>query len=148
MPLARVENVVFEVMLVTENRRSIRLWLPILMGAIAVSLAVMSALHFAGVFVGSEPFKPERAGTSEAVICVALVVGCAILLMRWPRRRLVAIIAVLVAIAGFILGLTFTTRGGGAVDIAYHATVLPLLLVMLVVLLIRRGPARSTQTSA
>jgi hypothetical protein len=135
-------------MLGMEKRHNNRPWLAIVMGVIAVSLAVMSALHFAGVLVGSEPFKPERAGTSEAVICVALAVGCAFLLMRWPRRRLVAIIAVLVAIAGFILGLTFTTRGGGAVDIAYHATVLPLLLVMLVVLLIRRRPARSTQTSA
>jgi peptidoglycan/LPS O-acetylase OafA/YrhL len=110
------------------------------MCTIALSLAVMSALQFAGVLVGSEPFKPERAGTSEAVICVALVIGSASLLTRRPQRRLLATIAVLIAIVGFALGLTFTTRGGGAVDIAYHATVLPLLLVMLGALVIRRSP--------
>lgn len=136
-------------MLVAErNRFSSRLWLATLMGIIALSLAVMSALHFADVLVGSEPFKPERAGTSEAVICVALAVGSAVLLRRAPHRRAVAIVAVLIAVAGFILGLTFTTRGGGTVDITYHATVLPLLLVMLAVLVRLRSPARPAQTSA
>lgn len=135
-------------MLAAEHRRSIGVWLPGLMGVISVSLAIMSALHFADVLVGAEPFEPERAGTSEAVICVALAVGCVALLKRWPSERVVAIVAVLIAIAGFILGLTFTTRGGGAVDITYHAVVLPLLLLMLAALVIPRASVRSARTSA
>jgi hypothetical protein len=39
------------------------------------------------------------------------------------------------AIGGFVVGLNFTVRGGGAVDIAYHAVVPPLLLVSLLALL-------------
>ena len=31
------------------------------------------------------------------------------------------------AIFGFIVGLTFTIRGGDAIDLAYHATMLPVL---------------------
>ena len=44
------------------------------------------------------------------------------------------------ASVGFIVGLSFTTRGGDAIDIAYHVTVLPLLVVALVALLIERRP--------
>jgi hypothetical protein len=126
-----------------DDNRSVPRWIAVLMGVIALSLAVMSALHFADVLVGEKPFRPERAGTSEAVICVALAVGCAVLVRRLPRRGLVAIIAVLIAVAGFILGLTFTTRGGGTVDIAYHATVLPLLLLTLAFLIRPGALARS-----
>jgi dihydrofolate reductase len=42
------------------------------------------------------------------------------------------------AVVGFIVGLTRTSHGGGAVDIAYHVTVLPLLLLTVVILLRRR----------
>jgi hypothetical protein len=110
------------------------------MGIIAASVAVMSALHFAGSLTGSQPFKRERAGTSEAVICVALAVGCSVLLTKARGSRIVAVVAVTIAIAGFALGLTFTTRGGGTVDIAYHASVLPLLLVVLGALLTTLRP--------
>lgn len=44
------------------------------------------------------------------------------------------------AIAGFVYGLTITTRGGDLPDITYHATVLPLLIVTFVLILrTRRG---------
>lgn len=39
--------------------------------------------------------------------------------------------------------VTRTTQGGGAVDIGYHSTVLPLLLLTFVVLLRRRDQATS-----
>jgi hypothetical protein len=42
------------------------------------------------------------------------------------------------AIVGFVVGLDFTVRGGAAIDIAYHATVLPLLLCTLAALLAPR----------
>ena len=41
------------------------------------------------------------------------------------------------AILGVIAGLNFTIQGGGAIDVAYHATLLPLLPVTLAAL--RRG---------
>jgi hypothetical protein len=34
-----------------------------------------------------------------------------------------------------MIGLNFTVRGGDAIDIAYHAAVLPLLLITLAILL-------------
>jgi hypothetical protein len=47
------------------------------------------------------------------------------------------------AIVGFAVGLSFTLRGGGTVDVVYHALMLPLLLLTLVVLLrddLRQSP--------
>jgi hypothetical protein len=107
----------------------------------AASLAVMSSLHFAGALEGSDPFDPTRAGGAEAIIGVVLLVGALALLRRWPHAWGAALAANLFAVAGFVLGLTRTTQGGGAVDIGYHLTVLPLLLLTLVVLIRGRpGP--------
>jgi hypothetical protein len=110
----------------------------------AATLAVMSVLHLSGALDrGSKPFDPSDAGIAEAVICLVLSYG-ALALLRRPRKGIGAAIASTVfAIAGFIVGLTFTIRGGSAVDIAYHATVLPLLLLTLVALARIRGAASS-----
>ena len=56
---------------------------------------------------------------------------------RWVAAdAAVAVLAALpFAIVGFLIGLSFTIRGGDAIDIAYHATVLPLLPLTLAVLL-------------
>jgi len=102
-------------------------------------VAIMSALHFAGVLGGSEPFQPRPAGIAEATIGIALAYGAAMLLRRSPNRRPVALAANGFAIVGFIVGLSFTARGGGAIDLAYHATVLPLLLLTFG-LLLRQTP--------
>jgi len=100
-----------------------------LMGFVAATLAVMSALHLAGVLDdGSPPFDPDRAGIAEAVIALVLA-GGAVALARGARR--VAFLAVVFAIAGFGVGLSMTIRGHAGWDIAYHATVLPLLLLAL-----------------
>jgi hypothetical protein len=91
----------------------------------AATLAVVASLHLGGVLDGgSEPFDPTAAGIAEAIIGVALAVG--------------AVATTLLAIAGFVLGLTFTVRGGGAIDVAYHMAMLPLLLLTLIVLWRRR----------
>jgi hypothetical protein len=71
------------------------------------------------------------------VIGAVLVAG-ALALVRGSRRA--ALAAVAFAIAGFGVGLSMTVRGGAAGDIAYHATMLPLLLFTLV--LLGRGSAR------
>jgi hypothetical protein len=113
-------------------------WTAGLMGLVAASLAVMSGLHLGGVIEGGDkPYQASSAGIAEAVICVVLVAG-AFGLWR-SRSRAYAIAATVFAIIGFLVGLTFTLQGGKAVDIAYHTTVLPVLVVILALLLRLRG---------
>jgi hypothetical protein len=107
-------------------------WIAALIGFEALTLAVISPLHLSGVLAGgAKPFNPTAAGTAEALIGVVLLLG-ALGLLR--NRRNTAIAAVAFAIVGFLVGLSFTLRGGDATDIAYHATLLPLLLFTLVAL--------------
>lgn len=105
------------------SRRRIVLWL---MGIEAASLAVMSAHHLTGGDSG--------AGIPEAIICVVLAAGGLTLATRPERGRGIAHAALVFAIAGFLVGLTFTVSGGSAIDLAYHVIVLPLLVVTLILL--------------
>jgi peptidoglycan/LPS O-acetylase OafA/YrhL len=114
-----------------------------LMTFVAATLAAMSSLHLSGILTGTaDPFDPTHAGTAEAVICVALAVAAAALVRRWPHARAIAIAAVGFAVVGFVVGLNFTIRGGGTLEIAYHVTVLPLLLLTATALLLDRRPDR------
>src|SRR5205085_1990884 len=79
--------------------------------------------------------RPDRAGIAEAVIAVVLAAGAAAL-VRGARG--VALGAVAFAIAAFGVGLSMTVRGGAAGDIAYHATMMPLLVFTLMLLARRR----------
>jgi hypothetical protein len=100
-----------------------------LMGFVAATLLVMSALHLAGALAdGRPPSDPDRAGIAEAVIAVVLIAG-AVALARGVRWA--ALAAVVFAIAGFGVGLSMTIRGHATWDIAYHAAMLPLLLLAL-----------------
>jgi peptidoglycan/LPS O-acetylase OafA/YrhL len=101
----------------------------------AATLAIVAPLHLGGVLGGSEPFDPTAAGVAEALIGVALAGGAAALLRRSAHAREIAIATTLFAIAGFVLGLTFTVRGGGPFDVAYHLVLLPVLVLILIVLL-------------
>jgi hypothetical protein len=93
----------------------------------ALTLAVFSTLHLAGALrIGTG--NSDGAGVAEALIGVALASG-AWALARWPASgRRVARFAVYFAIAGFVVGLTFTIDSGHAIDLAYHATMLPVLI--------------------
>lgn len=114
---------------------------------VAATLAVMSFLHLSGVLDGgTKPFERSDAGIAEAVICVVLGYGAARLLRRRSRARTVALAATGFAIAGFLVGLRFTLQGGDAIDIAYHLSTLPILLIALIGLL--RGRARRTRRTA
>jgi hypothetical protein len=113
----------------------------VLMAVEAATLAVMSALHFSGALDGSSPFDPRRAGIAEAAIGVVLLVGAIGLLRKWRRAWTTALSANVFAVVGFVVGLTRTTQGGGAVDIGYHVIVLPLLLLTIAVLLRSRRPS-------
>jgi Na+/proline symporter len=107
----------------------------LLMGFAATTLAAMSSLHLSGTLSGGpEPFNRTHAGIAEALICVALSAGATMLFRRSPHARGAALASVAFAIFGFIVGLNFTIQGGDAIDIAYHATLLPLLLITLTVL--------------
>jgi hypothetical protein len=106
----------------------------------ATTLVIASTLHLSGADQGGgDPFSPNRAGVAEAVIAVVLLAGVAAL--RRGARRL-AIASVVFAVAGFLVGLSMTIRGGAAADVAYHAVMLPILLLTLVQL------ARSRERAA
>jgi CHASE2 domain-containing sensor protein len=101
----------------------------------------MASLHLAGLLRGSKPFRPDDAGIAEAIIGVALLVGAAALWRQTGHHWGLAVGATSFAILGFVVGLTFTLRGGDPIDIAYHLTLLPVLLLTLVVLLRRKEPS-------
>jgi hypothetical protein len=95
----------------------------------ALTLALMSTLHLTGAISGGKkPYDPTGAGIAEAIIGIVLIGGAAAVTRAPHRGRGPARAAVAFAILGFVVGLTFTLRGGSAVDIAYHATMLPVLI--------------------
>jgi hypothetical protein len=113
-----------------------------LMTVIAASLVVMSAFHLGGVLdEGSDPFDPDQAAISEAVIALALSWGAGALRGGSHRGRVFALATVVFAIVGFAVGLNFTARGAGAFDVAYHLIGLPLLALVAFALL--RSPIRA-----
>jgi hypothetical protein len=102
-----------------------------LMGFVVATLVVFSTLHLTGVSNGgAPPHGVNRAGIAEATIAVVLVVGI-LGLLRGKRR--IAIGTIVFAIVGFGIGLSMTAHEGATGDIAYHATMLPILLFMLAV---------------
>ena len=115
------------------------------MGLEAATVAIMALLHLAGSLGGSlSSFSAPDAGLAEAVICIVLAYGANGLIRGKPRARAVAIAATVFAIAGFVVGLGETVRGGQPLDIAYHVTMLPLFALTLRALV--RRPAQDTNT--
>jgi hypothetical protein len=111
-----------------------------LMGFEALTLAIISPLHLSGVLGGGrKPFDPTAAGSAEAIIGAVLLIGALALLRNRPNA---AIAATAFAIVGFLVGLSFTLRGGDGIDVAYHATMLPLLLLTLRALWRKLRPTR------
>lgn len=105
------------------------------LGAEALALAVMAVLHLSGALTGGhKPFAPGDAGVAEAIICVLLAAGARTLARGRPRSALIASATVVWAILGFCIGLYFTVQAGDAVDLAFHATMLPLLVITLIAL--------------
>jgi hypothetical protein len=117
-------------------RMEIRQGIGWLMAAIAVSLGVMSFLHLSGTMSAG---TADGAGIPEAVIGGVLLAAALYVFAAPDRARPAAVGATGFAIAGFVIGISFTISGGQAVDIAYHAVVLPILVGLLVTLL-RLGP--------
>lgn len=92
----------------------------------ALTLAVVSPIH---LFEGS-----YKAGAAEGLICIALVIGLV-------RGRRAASAALCFAVFGFVVGLSETVGGGSALAVAYHATMLP---VLIGTALLVRSQTRST----
>jgi hypothetical protein len=101
--------------------------------AVAVSLGVMSYLHLRGPLgsTGTPPFDPSAAGIAEALIGGVLFAAAMVALLAPHLARPVLLGATGFAVAGFGVAITITVSGGDAADIAYHATVLPILVVIL-----------------
>ena len=119
----------------SDDSRRVRQPIAILIGLEAATLAIMSVLHLSGILAGgTRPFNRTDAGIAEAVICAVLLGGAAALSRDPLRGRATARGAVGFAILGVIAGLNFTIQGGDAIDVAYHATLLPLLLITLAAL--------------
>jgi hypothetical protein len=106
-----------------------------LMLVTAASLAIVSVLHLSSLVSGG-----SGAGIPEAIICVVMLAGAGALARGGPNGLTAARASVVFAIAGFIIGLTFTLRGGDAFDVAYHVTGLALLLATLALLRGHRRP--------
>jgi hypothetical protein len=104
----------------------------------AATLAVFAALHISGILrPGSGASNGYGAGVAEAIICVVLVLGLRAFVRSPARGRLIALAATVFAILGFIVGLTFTVRGGAPIDLIYHAAMFPVLIVT--ALMLARG---------
>jgi cytochrome bd-type quinol oxidase subunit 2 len=114
---------------------------------VAVSLAVASVLHLTGHVVGrAKPFDSDNAGVAEAIIAAVLASGSILMLRNARRARAIGLTVTAFAIAGFIVGLITTTQGGHLPDIAYHLTILPLLVGSLVVLIRATGSQARTDS--
>jgi hypothetical protein len=95
----------------------------------AATLAVASALHLSGNVRGrADPYDATHAGTAEAIIGLVLLGGAFALWRMHGRGRTIGLIANGFAIIGFLVGLNFTARAGHIPDIAYHLTLLPVLV--------------------
>lgn len=105
-------------------------WIAGLMAFEAATLAVFAVLHVSGALhPGSGASNGYGAGFAEAIICVVLVLGLRAFARSPARGRLAALGATVFAIVGFIVGLTFTVNGGATVDLVYHATMFPVLII-------------------
>jgi hypothetical protein len=106
------------------------------LAVVAATLAVASVLHLSGIVHGrSEPFDATHAGIAEAIVGAALASGAVATWRARGHARRIGLATIGFAILGFLVGLRFTALGGHAPDIAYHLTVLPVLLASFVLLL-------------
>ena len=112
-----------------------------LMLVAAGTLAVASAIHFGvpvplGFATLHDPFA--GAAVPEAVLAAIMAAGAAVLLSGWEASQAIALGSAFFTLLGTLYGLSFTLRGRGAGDVAYHFTLLAMLVVIVGLLLSRR----------
>lgn len=104
----------------------------------ALTLLAASAIHF-GITVRLgpvsiyDPFPGAR--IPEAILGLALLAGSLFVLARWPGAWGAGLGTTLFTLLLTIYGLTVTVSSGSTGDIAYHITLLAMLLAILVLLL-------------
>lgn len=110
----------------------------------AATLSVASSVHLFGHVQGrSKTFDATGAGVAEAVIGAVLVVAAVAMFRRPAQARTIGLAATGFAIVGFLFGLSITAASGHLPDIAYHITMLPLLIGSEVILLRSQAPTAS-----
>jgi hypothetical protein len=120
----------------------------------AATFGVASYLHLDGrIALGFTTITGEhfgRASVPEAVIGAVLAVGAVVVAVAPGQARTAALGATGFAVLGVLVGLGFvltSSRPHIAVDLAYHLTMLLVLLAGLVVL-VRTGHGRRRETAA
>lgn len=117
------------------GRRSVSRKTGILMAAEAATFAVAAAVHFGTGFTD--------AAVPETVIAVVLGAGSSSVLTARARAWLIALAATGFAIFGTLVGLAAIATGRQDVpDLTYHASILAVLLVSLIILLRTKPPSR------
>jgi hypothetical protein len=120
----------------TSDDRTVIRRIATLMAFEAVTLAVASLLHLSGNVQGrSRPFNAEHAGVAEAIIGTVLAGGAAEMIRAPARARSIGLATTDFATIGFLIGLSFTVRGGHLPDVAYHVVILPFLIGSMIALL-------------
>ena len=99
----------------------------ILMVLAALTLFTASAVH-ASLLGAIDPF--EGAALPEAIIGAVLLAGALGALFWWPGSWPYALGGTLFAVVGTLVGLTFTLPRGSPGDIAYHVSLLGVLLLV------------------
>lgn len=106
-----------------------------LMALAAVTLAIASVVHFGLVIpLGATTIHDPFAGAAipEAVIAAVVAIGVVGAALRRDAAWWLPLAATLFALLGVIVGMTFTVPAGRAGDIAYHGSLLAVLLAALV----------------
>jgi len=107
--------------------------IPGLMALAAITLAIASAIHFgAGVAGIHDPFP--GAAIPEAVLSVVMAIGTLGALAPPRAPWWLPLAATLVTLLGTLFGISVTIRGGRAGDIAYHLSLLAVLLLALLLM--------------
>ena len=126
----------------TDSGRPVARAIGLLMALAAVTLAAASLIHFGvaiplGVATISDPFA--GAAIPEAVLAVVLGAGAVTVLTRAIRPWPIALGTTLFTLAGTLFGLTITLGRGEAGDIAYHLTLVAMLVATVVLLVTPAG---------
>jgi hypothetical protein len=105
----------------------------VLMALATIAFAVASIVHF-GVTIPLGPVTIDDpfpgAAIPEAIITIVLGIGSVTMIAHLPTRRWMALATTLFALLATIYGLSVTVRSSRTGDIAYHITILVVLLVI------------------
>ena len=111
----------------------VRVVLGVLLTVGAVTLGLASAIHFGVRLVIEDP--DSGASIPEAILAFVLVVGAASVWFRIRAAWGVALATTLFGLAGVGFGFSLTVGSGRTGDIAYHASLLAVLVSTALLLL-------------